>query len=262
MSFGTTKTKITEAPPINLTDIFKPSVSLEVVPALHMAIYGRAKTGKSWFSLTAKPPLYIIDTEGSIKINIKSFPEEIRSQIFIAEVLLAADKVNRKVDLTKSLAALTEAIDIITSHAMTQDTIGTIVIDSATDIWDWLGIWLEDGLGKGEGDRINRLEWGKANKRYTQMMYMLLRSNWNVIMTFRAAPAVDNKGSDLGFDKARWQKNSDYWFDLITEITREGSDHIIQTVGGRFGDEILEFTNASWTEVRDKISKQSGVKFA
>ena len=73
---------------------------------------------------------------------------------------------------------------------------GTIVIDSGTDMWDWLSTWLElEGATKfnKSDNSMNRTEWGKANKKYADFMYLLLRCNWNVIWTFRAHPVIDRK---------------------------------------------------------------------
>lgn len=251
----------------SLDEIFKPAVALEHVPYLRMAVYGRAKIGKTHFALTAAQtgPVWIIDTEGAVNINIMSVPPELRSRIHVADILCFSDKKNRKVDLVASLEALRDAIDKLTDYIKTNpDEIGTIVVDSATDMWDWMTIWLEEegATSFSSGGKMLRTEWGKANKKYAELMYMLLGSGWNIILTFRAREAVNSKGESLGFDNARWQKNTDYWIDLICEYRHDGLDRTLTFHGGRFGDAVEPLTNPDWTGLLNHLEKQTGVTFA
>lgn len=251
----------------SLDEIFKPAVGLEHVPYLRMAIFGRAKIGKTHFALTAANtgPVWIIDTEGAVNINIMSVPPELRSRIHVADILCFSDKKNRKVDLVASLDALRDAIDKLTDYIKDNPgEIGTIVVDSATDMWDWMSIWLEEegATNFSTGGKMLRTEWGKANKKYAELMYMLLGSGWNIILTFRAREAVNSKGESLGFDNARWQKNTDYWIDLICEYRKDGLDRSLRVIGGRFGDSISPLTNPNWDDLLDHLEKQTGVTFA
>lgn len=263
MAWGKTENK--EETPKDVSTIFTPVVDLEEITALKLGVYGKAKVGKTHFCLTAKRPVYIIDTEGSIKINVKQLPKEEREGIFVAEVLQAADKKDKEIDLVKSLDALVEAIDTITDAVIKQEESGsnpgTIVIDSATDIWDWLSIWLDEAATRTKAGDMPRFEWGKANKKYTEVMYMLLRSNWNVVMTFRAKEVVNSKGESLGTYGPRWQKNTDYWLDLITEMQRDGLSHVMRFRGGRYGDVIPDLKEPTWEKLRKHISDNTGVTF-
>lgn len=249
-----------------LQDVFKPAVELESVRGLKFALYGKAKVGKTHFCMTARLPIYIIDTEGSASVNKAAFSKEIQEQMYIAEVITAASKRDKEIDLVKSLDALVEAIDLVTDAVISSEEAGTprgtIVIDSATDIWDWLGIWLDEAAGvklTKSGD-MPRFEWGKANKKYAEMMYMLLRSGWNVVMTFRAKDAVNSKGEDLGYVVPRWQKNTDYWMDLIGEMRKDASRRIIFR-GGRYGEHIPDLENPTWESLEKHLSKIAGVTF-
>lgn len=249
-----------------LQDVFKPAVELESVRGLKFALYGKAKVGKTHFCMTARRPIYIIDTEGSASVNKAAFPKEVQEEMFIAEVIQAASKRDKEIDLVKSLDALVEAIDIVTDAVITSEEEntprGTIVIDSATDIWDWLGIWLDEAAGAKttkSGD-MPRFEWGKANKKYAEMMYMLLRSGWNVVMTFRAKSAVNSKGEDLGYIVPRWQKNTDYWMDLIGEMSKDAHRRIIFR-GGRYGEHIPDLVDPTWDSLEQHLSKITGITF-
>lgn len=221
-------------------EYYKPAVELEIRDSVKFAIFGAEKTGKTHFSVTGKRPLYVIDTEGSWNWEI----EQLKAQgtnidgINVSQVLKWANKDEGKLDLIGSLDALIEAIDLITTIiALERDDPnaqrGTIVIDSMTDLWDWLGIWLDELPGKSE--KASRFEWGKANKKYIDVIYMLLHSNWNVIFTFRSKPVVDDKGGDTDIRVARWQKNTGYYVDSIIEMSFEAGEFQAAFHKGRLG---------------------------
>lgn len=263
MAFGNKPlAKTTEQEKKSIKDLFKPSVELEVVHGLKIGVYGRWKVGKTHFALTAPLPVYVVDTEGSARTNVKLFSKERQDNIYISEVINWADKKDKKVDLMASLDATMDSIDVLTDMIVEQpDANGTIVIDSASDIWDWLNQWLELSASRTSAGNINRLEWGKANRRYTEFMYMLLRSRWNVVMTFRSFEAVSDKGQSLGYDQPKWQKNTPYWLDLITELKLEGTETVMKFRGDRFGRLTEDLRNPTWKSLEEYLAKKSGVKF-
>ncbi len=252
-----------------VSELFTPAVDLESSDSLKVALYGRAKVGKSHFAYSAAQDekVYIIDTENSAKTLLKRFPPSLQQNINVINVMMTAGKTDKKVDLIASLNAMYEAIDSLTDMILEQQESnkesGCIILDSATDLWDWLQIWLEERANvkrTASGD-MPRFEYGKANKKYTEFIQMLLRSDWDVILTFRAKEAMTSKGESLGYDNPRWQKNTDYWVDLIAELKRDGTDHIMSFVGGRYGDWIDDITNPTWRKLKAHINSQAGITF-
>lgn len=264
MAFGNKPlAKTNEEEKKSIKELFKPSVELEMVAGLKIGVYGRWKVGKTHFALTAPLPIYFVDTEGSARINAKLFPKERQEQVYVSEVINWADKKEKKIDLMASLDAVMDSVDVLTDMILENpDAGGTIVIDSASDIWDWLNQWLEMSADavRTKGGNISRLEWGKANRRYTEFMYMLLRSRWNVVMTFRSFEAVSDKGQSLGYDQPKWQKNTPYWLDLITELKMEGTETVMKFRGDRFGRLTEDLRNPSWESLADYLKKKSGVR--
>lgn len=262
---------------------FKPSTDLPAVRGLKLGVYADAKIGKTHFALTSKLPIFVIDTEGAAKLIAKNFDQSRQDQIYINEVIQLVGKKKGKFDIVGSLKALEESIDIITDVVMLSEKkeedltdeekacmiiapgqIGTIVIDSGTDMWDWLSTWLElEGATKfnKSDNSMNRTEWGKANKKYADFMYMLLRSNWNVVFTFRSRPVVDAKGADLGAFQARYQKNTKYWLECMFEMTTNGVTNKLIYRGGRFGmvGKIPDLENPDWPGVVEHLEKYSGI---
>lgn len=276
MAFGKNKSTIDspskpDAPKLELGDRFKCATELETLPRLTVAISGLAKVGKSHFALTVaeatEGPVYVIDTEGAIKINLLHFPNEIREKIFVAEVLQFAGLAKNKVNLVESLEALKESIRLVTEEAIVNnpEITGTFIIDSATDIWDWLQIWLEEAANvkRTKSGDMPRFEWGKANEQYAEIMYMLIRTHWNVIATFRAKEAMSNEGVTLGYNVPRWQKNTMHWFDVIGELQYDDERVLHFTPGraGRYGDTLPDLKNPTFKGLIEMLEKKTGVKF-
>jgi len=242
---------------------------------LKLAIWGRAKVGKSHFCLTPPGKIFIIDTESAIKTNIRVFPEEVRKRVFVADILRFSGLRDGTGEI--NYGAMLDIIeDAVTKILLAVKEEGsqnvTVVIDSASDLWDWLGIWISEEapgvahIGK-DGDKINRLEWGKPNKRYQQLMLKLIMSGCNVICTFKAKDAVGPDGSDLGFARPRWQKNSKHNFDLVATMELQGDGKRVMKFmgadnGGRYGDRIPDLENPSWTKLIEHLEKHCGVSFS
>jgi hypothetical protein len=263
------KIAVAKANEKEIDDYFKPSVDLEEIDHIVVAIQGRPKVGKSHFCITVAEatdgPLYIIDTEGAIKVNVLQFPKEIRERIFVSEALTFAGKANNKINLVESLDALIGAVNKVSDAAMAEPDIkGTIIIDSATDIWEWLQIWLDEAaeVKRTKTGAMPRFEWGKANEKYAEIMYMLMRTGWNIILTFRAKEACNSDGVPLGYDIARWQKNTAHWVDLVTEIRKENDgSYTMRFLGGRYGDKLPDLPNPTMARLMTLLKKESGVKF-
>jgi PIN domain nuclease of toxin-antitoxin system len=268
----------------DIADLFTPVVELEIDDGLHMGVYGPSKMGKTTFCTTAPLPQYWIDTESNMKKEAKKLPKDIQEQIFVSEVLKWATvaqggKKKKKIDLVASMEMAFDAMDALTDKVtqmneekkkrieageeVTHGAPGTMIIDSATDIWKWISLWKDQGAGgklkKTKSGSIPRYEWGHANERYAEFIYMLLTSGWHVIMTFRSQQAVNNKGEDVGYLKARWQKDTDYWLDLIMEANTDGVDFVWKFKGDRFGKISGSIANPTWDTLLQRIHDESGV---
>lgn len=245
---------------------FKPAVELEIRDSVKLAIYGGFKTGKTHFCATCKRPLKVIDTEDAWNWEIDQMKAKgiDVSDIEVSQVLRWASKNEGKVDLIGSLDAMIDAINVLTSLiALDKDdpdaARGTIVIDSMSDLWGWLGIWKEE-MDAGR-EKVNRLEWGKVNKKYIEVIYMLLHSNWNVVLTFRSRPQIDEKGADTGINNAQWQKNTGYYVDSVIEFDFVAQEFQATFHKGRLGKFMYGKTlrNPDWPAMIKFIREQSGI---
>ena len=307
--------------PKSIRDVFRPSTELEHVSGLKIAVYSRAKVGKTHLAFTCPLPMYGIDTEGSWGLNKNQFTEAIQRQVHVKQCIFDASKKHNLVDVVAALAAAQDALDVLTDYIECNDMVetwltgksatlpeimsgittpeytpnedlvlyvleemldyncitigpvdpanavpvkytyvkpfpkGTIVIDSGTDIWDWLGIWKDEQNFSDPG----RLQWGHANKRYNQFIMMMLHSKWNVLGSFKAEAMVDSKGGDIGTDKPKWQKKTDYWFDVIIELKSVGNDRQAIFRGDRFGGNIATLTNPTWSDIVQQLESKKKI---
>lgn len=273
MGFGTApKSKTKPVSDRTLGDLFTPATELKAAEGLKIAIWGRAKVGKSHFCLTPPGKIFIIDTESAIKTNIQSFPDEVRQRVHVADILQFSGLKDgsSEINYGEILDVLEDAITKILMAVRTDGERNvTVVIDSASDLWDWLGIWLNElpgvsHIGKDQ-DKVNRLEWGKANKRYAQAMLKLTMSGCNIICTYKAKDAVGSDGADLGFAKPRWQKNSKHLFDLVGVMEKVGDKRLLRFTGidngGRYGDKIPDLENPTWDRLMEHLKNNCGVTF-
>jgi hypothetical protein len=253
-------------------DMYIPATQLPTLKCIKMGIWGVPKIGKTHFALTfPKGEIFVIDTEGSTKVNIQQFPEEVKERVHIAEILKMAEQEDRGVDLTQAIDALEDVLQKTLVHidASGKDPSDfTILIDSATDIWDWLADWLDTDPGTKHiagGEKINRLEWGKANKRYRDIFHQIRKADCNVILTFVSKEMVDEQGRDLGVQRPRWQKNTFRWLDMIVKLDKVDGKRVMlfkgQDRGGRLGDNIPDLVDPDFPKFFKHLEKHSGVKF-
>lgn len=255
-------TKVEKKDMTNVLSMFKPAIDIPAVKCLRCGIYGAPKAGKTHWLLTAKKPLYVLDTEKSVPLLVKQLPEEIQKQIFIVDLVDYAEKNGQHMDVTKSMEAAFDIIGQLVDAVSESDQVGTIALDSMTDLYEYLKSWLAESVddSKKFGDTIMGFEYGKLNKRWTQFMRLLQASDWNVILTFKAKQRYDGMKPTGIFDPD-WQKNTFYWLDLNIEIKKEFDDHRFVFHGGRFGDKYDDLLNPTYDDVREYLTKKTGVKF-
>ena len=132
---------------------------------------------------------------------------------------------------------------------------GTVIIDSGTDIWGWIGDWNElkhDHLRK--SGKFYQFHWGPANRRYRVLVWnMLKREKLNVVMTAHAKDVYDSQGKIIhGLTKAGWMKKSGHWFDFVIEIQKK-TDKIkgISTFQGKINKCRYEMRGISGMRIED-----------
>ena len=268
---GSPTSKSSKTVALSVADLFKPASEMPPVQSMVVSLFGFPKTGKSSFILSAREtgkPVYIIDTEKSFNILIQMLPEEERKNIHILDVMSNTDRRDGsgKLNLTMSLELVEKAINMLYEVAESSAEPGFLCLDSGTDLWEFMKSWLMEDVPDKVTTKTGRMlttEWSKPNARYTEVMRLLIKSGWNVILTFRAEEVYGSSGERTGIAKAKGQKDTLFYSDLILETKRLGNSYSIVFNGGRFGDlSNVDFENPTWVKLQKVISDRTGIKFS
>jgi len=136
-------------------------------------------------------------------------PEFKDKEIHVFEACVL-DTETVEVDPIKSIEALEKAITSLKSLKK-----GTVVIDSVSDVWQWLLAWLEVVATKRtQSGGIYRFEYGKANQRYRKLILRLLAQPINVVLTAHVGDVYDKSGQTTGAKVPKTQKTTMHMIDI------------------------------------------------
>lgn len=172
--------------------------------------YGNFSTGKTHFALSSPGPVFIIDTENGASPLADKFPD--------AKVVNLSNMDNENVeekDEVKNFDNYINTIDYLTS--LPDGEVGTIIIDSISDIWDWAQAYAKVKIFKiAVEDRLKQQwDWGVINKLYIKPMQKLINNNCNVIFTARESEKYIGAGQPSGTFEPKCQKKTPYWVDIV-----------------------------------------------
>lgn len=196
----------------DLDDMFQ-SVDSERREGHLWLFYGAQGTGKTFTSMTAREPVFVIDTELRSDITAREFPEkDIKvfepAQISFDEVD-PDNPLEDAIDIPQSLDNINNATVRLVQECRDGDLdTGTVVLDSATDLWSWTQEWGKQRLMK-ENDvneanfRLeNQFDWGmiknKHHKILTALQVLSKKHGLDVILTAREKkrPNYTDSGSE------------------------------------------------------------------
>ena len=233
---------------------FKPLSEAEKKRGLKIGIYGDFATGKTHFALTAPEPIFIIDTElGASPLAYQFKGKDIK-------VLDVAER-----DGSKSYEKVLEAVDFISK----QGKVGTVIIDSVSDFWDYTQEYAKVNIFKIKPqDRLaQQWDWGTINKLYLNLILRLIKMDCNLILTARESEIYVGGGKRTIMVKPRWQKNTGFWVDFVLyaskKIDRLGKVNFNMNVEkSRPVGELMNkrFMNLNFSKLKEEIDKLKGGK--
>jgi len=202
--------KIEETPKVETKIQFKKLKDAKQNRGIKILSYGNFSTGKTHFALTGTTPIFVIDTENGASPLADKFPE--------ANILQIAnsDKENvEEKDEVKNFENFINAVEYLTS--LPDEQVGTIIIDSISDIWEWAQAYGKVKVFKlGIEDRLKQQwDWGTINKLYLKPLQKLINKNCNLIITARESESYDGPGKPTGRYEPKCQKKTPYWVDLV-----------------------------------------------
>ncbi len=172
--------------------------------------YGSFSTGKTHFALSSEKPVYIIDTENGAAPLADKFPD--------ANILnicnMDANDIEEK-DEVNNFENFQEAINHLIS--LPDDKIGTIIIDSVSDIWDWAQAYAKTKIFKIPVEQrfAQQFDWGVPTKLYLKQIQKLINKNCNIVLCARAGEEYAGAGQPTGKYKPQCQKKTPYWVDIV-----------------------------------------------
>lgn len=196
------------------------SVSSEIKDSyFNVGIYGRPKTGKTHFSMSAPAPMFYIDTEsGTGPVEYKFGDKKIK-----------LETLNETSDDFQEdhIEAWKRFKEIVNQLVANEDKLETVVVDSATDIWEICRNYAKDEIyGLTPDEKVNQQwDWGEINSRYRNLVQKLLQADFNVIFTARAQEEYAGAGNPTGTYKPKWQKKTGHWLEVICQAQKEEGEN-------------------------------------
>ena len=190
--------------------VFKTLADAKVDRGIKILSYGNFSTGKTHFALSSDKPIFIIDTENGASPLADKFPD--------AQVVNISNMDNNNVeekDEVNNFDNYLNAIDHLC--AIPDDQVGTIIVDSMSDIWEWAQAYAKVKVFKiGIEDRLKQQwDWGVINKLYLKPLQKLINKNCNVIITARESEKYESAGKPSGKFEPKCQKKTPYWVDIV-----------------------------------------------
>jgi hypothetical protein len=257
---------------MTLEELFTPSNQLSRVPGCKLGVMADAGVGKTYLACTAKKPIYFIDTENSARMITKNFPEDEQKDIHILEVLkfIKTKGSKEKIDYGESLEAVMSAINLLDEkiHNTPEGEEGTIVIDSATDVWTWLTQWLyeQKDLKYTASGFLMQTEYSKRNRRWADFLTTLRACNWHVVLTFKTVNVYDDSGKKTEEHEGVWHKDTKFLWNNVGELRKDGkggNNFILNKTrdGPLPNPEKDVVVNPAWIDIIHMLEKRSGLKY-
>lgn len=200
---------------IDKNQFFKKGEALVHDQGLKVLVWGDTEVGKTFFCMSAPEPIYAIGTEFGLAPLLRHFPDK---EIYIHEAAILDDEKDEP-DVDSSMKNIEKAI-----ASLRDVEAGTIVIDSGTDIWQWLGAWVEQEAVKANkmtsAGTPQRLQWGRANLRWRQMILRLMSKPVHFIITAQSQEEYSSSGQQLGTFKPKIQRQTPHMCDVILHLRK------------------------------------------
>ncbi len=212
---------------------------------LIIAVYGKEKVGKSIFaasaSLCKKPvtaaigstippgtPMIFIDTELSANWLRKFYEAQFKTKDIRVFSVYKEHAKTKEID---PIASFEQFWNVIIESVTMKE--GTIVIDSLSDIYQWVNSYLRlkilelDPSTSGFNSDIRPSSWYWRNDKWETLMKMLRKAQCNVIFTAKvkkvwAQEPSAKTGKPTLMQTSRyepvWHQSTPYWADILMDL--------------------------------------------
>lgn len=245
----------------DIDSLFKDSKEIISSQRLHCLFWGGPGVGKTYAGLTFPSPIYVIDTDGGTALNLKYFKDKkiVVIEAYEAVTNPATTAGGSTLDAPFDVDPLInlEKFDAITKRLSEMPEVkgGTIIIDTITDIWSWIGTWLSHKtakqVSKGGSEYMSRFAWGDANNRYDWIMKRLKQLDANLVLIARSKAVYDSTGNITSENKADAQKNTASYVDFFVELKKTFN----KTNEGMKTERVAVITKSRGMDITDPLVK-------
>lgn len=189
----------TPEPTKKVDDFFKPA-SEKKRKAFLTLLYGDGGVGKTFTAMTFPSPILYIDTEDRAEeCRYYNFPDK-DIKIFEVRKIKLDGSMNDAIDCYGTIENLTEVVIALAKEVEQGRQVGTVVMDSCTDVWrdclDWAGNEFAKRVSK-DGVRLadpltlkltNQFDYSVPTKKYLHLLFALrtlLNHGTYVVLTAR-----------------------------------------------------------------------------
>lgn len=187
---------------------------------LKFGVTGRPKTGKTRFALSCPSPIYVIETEPGLKPLSKLFPEK---EIYYIDAYVPDAEGVFEADVSKTLEKISAAVKIIRQKCNADPkSVGTVVLDSVTDIWKWVMEWMKLEILKIDRTARVRQQWdyGHANGKYQNIIMQFISLPCHIVLTAQDKEEYAGAGQPSGLYEPSWMWQTPQWVDLRINLVR------------------------------------------
>ena len=203
-----------------VTVSFQKLSSAEPVKYLKIAVHGRPKSGKTRFALTCPPPIYVIETEPGLRPLIKLFPDK---EIYFVDVYEPDYSGVFEADSTKTLAKIDAAVKLIRGLVINEpNSVGTVVVDSVTDIYKWVMEWMKVEILKIDKTARVRQQWDYqySNSKYQNIIMQLIALPTHLVITAQDKEEYAGAGQPSGVYEPSWMWQTPQWVDIVIGLIK------------------------------------------
>ena len=163
-------------------------------------------------------PVYVIDTEMGAAQLLKQFPDK---DIRIASVWEAGD------DFQTDPITCLENIDLIIDGFGGIKEGATVVIDSGTDLWQWIcGVLRLEVLKVDKTANVKPSDYAWANSKYAAVILKILKNPVNLCITARDRTIYSSASLETtGQTEAHWQKWTPNYLDFTISLQKVQDDY-------------------------------------
>lgn len=181
---------------------------------LKTGVFGPPGIGKSMFAMSFPPPIYFFDTENAIDRLKASFVKMYPAGKKVHFVNIYKTKPGSiQQDGTACLETLVNGLKLLEN-----ETEGTVVIDSMSDIWEWLQSWGLEYVEREKKRAWQMFDWKYPKDKSKSILYFLKHLKMNVCLTAKDKEEYAGAGAPLDATSPKWEKDTSFQLDIVVNL--------------------------------------------